>query len=403
LRYLDSGIHSYPEGKFVSQPSPYTPGEVAHSIVGRAAQLSYFDERIQVITQLRRFVARVRVDHASRGLGKTTLLRQAERRMRAAGMRTVWVTADPEESLVASVLGKLASTVPPGSSRWDALKASVDSASLSLGIPSIVEASVTMSPQRTAPTAGAAESFKQAIVAATDAIEADGGTGLAVLVDEIQAADASGLRAIAYAWQELASERPSTPAGLFAVGLPNTSEVIGRAVTFSERFDYRPLLGLADEEVELALAGPASSAGVRWTTDALQLAVRESEGYPHKVQLLGDEAWKAAGYPPAGSVITESMVTAALSGVDEQMAELFRARWRSASPAEREMLLAIARLGGTRVKREEIADALGKSTRSISSARDRLMQKGIVEASEFGFLSFTAPGFREYILRIEEN
>jgi hypothetical protein len=387
----------------MSQPSPYTPGEVAHSIVGRAAQLSYFDERIQIITQLSRFVARVRIDHASRGLGKTTLLRQAERRMHAAGMRTVWVTADPHESLVATVLAKLTSTVPTTSTRWEALRSSVESATLSLGVPSVVQGQVTVSPKGAAPTAGAAESFKRAIVAATEAVEADGGRGLAVLVDEIQAADASSLRAIAYAWQELASERPETPAGLFAVGLPNTSEVIGRAVTFSERFDYRPLLGLADQEVELALVGPAQAYGVQWTNGALALAVRQSEGYPHKVQLIGDEAWKAASYPAPGAVITEATVSAALSGVDDQMAELFRARWRSASPAEREMLLAIARLGGTRVKREEIADALGKTTRSISSARDRLMQKGIVEASEFGFLSFTAPGFREYILKIEAN
>lgn len=387
----------------MSQPSPYTPGEVAHSIAGRAAQLAYFDERIQVITQLERFVARVRVDHASRGLGKTTLLRQAEKRMRLAGMRTVWVTADPSESLVASVLAKLADVLPAHSSRMRTLRESIESAQFSVGAPAVIGASVTVKQTTGATQPGAAESFKKAVIAATEAVAEDGGLGLAILVDEIQAADAGSLRTLAYAWQELASERPSTPAGLFAVGLPNTSEVIGRAVTFSERFDYRPLLGLADQEVELALAGPARALGVKWTPEALALAVGQSEGYPHKVQLIGDEAWKCAGYPNPGATITASFVTHALAGVDQQMNELFRARWRSASTGEREMLVAIAKLGGVRVKREDIASALGKSTRSISSARDRLMQKGIVEASEFGFLSFTVPGFTDYILRVEAS
>jgi len=391
----------------VSQPSPYTPGEVAHAVVGRDVQLRYFDERIQRMTMLGRFVARVRVDHASRGLGKTTLLREAQRQMHAAGIRTVWVTADPEESLVASVLAKLGTVVPSNSTLFEALRRSVETATFSLGVPGVASTSMTVAARAAAEVQGerpaAAERFKQAVVTAVEAVLADGGTGLAVLVDEIQAADAASLRTVAYAWQELASERPDTRAGLFAVGLPNTSEVIGRAVTFSERFDYRPLLGLADEDVERALYAAAWPLGVTWSRSALEMAVAHSGGYPHKVQLIGDEAWQAAGYPDPGAMIDETIVSAALPAVDQQMDELFRARWRSASPGERDLLLAMAKLGGHHVKREDIAKALGRSTRSISSTRDRIMQKGVVESSEHGYLSFTAPGFTEYILRIESS
>ena len=45
-------------------------------------------------------------------------------------------------------------------------------------------------------------------------------------VDEIQSADADGLRTSAYAWQHLQSEGSDLPAAVFAAGPPNSPEVI---------------------------------------------------------------------------------------------------------------------------------------------------------------------------------
>ena len=58
------------------QPSPYTPGEIARAVPGRAHQLAELDERLSVLVDLRRLVGRIRVDHAARGFGKTSLLRE---------------------------------------------------------------------------------------------------------------------------------------------------------------------------------------------------------------------------------------------------------------------------------------------------------------------------------------
>lgn len=80
------------------------------------------------------------------------------------------------------------------------------------------------------------------------------------------------------------------------------------------------------------------------------------------------------------------------------METLFRSRWRSASPKQRELLSAIAELGGRDVKREDIAARLGVTTQSLSMARDGLLRRGIIDANRHGRVSFTVPGFTEWLL-----
>ncbi|MFD4421989.1 AAA family ATPase [Agromyces sp. NPDC058484] len=343
----------------------------------------------------------MRVDHAVRGIGKTSLLREGERVMRAARIRTVWVTANPDESLARAILAKLPAAAGAEPSRAKAIAELVESATLSLGVPGIVTAEVGVKRRNATVPASAAEAFKASVIATTQAIKDDGGTGLAIFVDEIQSADRESLRVIAYAWQELASERPGTPAGIFAAGLPNSAEAIASAVTFAERFDYRALPTLEDKDVALALVTPAQEADVQWAPTALRLGVGSARGFPYKVQLIGHEAWTAAGWPDRGGIIDEAHVRTGLTAAEEQMRELFRARWGAATRAEREVLRAIARLGGHDVKREDLAGALGTSTRAISGPRARLLQKGIIEATRFGYVSFSVPGFAEYILETE--
>ena len=70
---------------------------------GRGAQLSDMDERLSYMIDLRRLVGRVRVDVAPRGLGKTSLLREAQRHADGRGALTIWLTAGEELGLVTSI------------------------------------------------------------------------------------------------------------------------------------------------------------------------------------------------------------------------------------------------------------------------------------------------------------
>ena len=135
----------------------------------------------------------------------------------------------------------------------------------------------------------------------------------------------------------------------------------------------------------------------------------ESGGYPYKVQLIGDASWRATsrrlaqdGLRPDDAITLDDVV-AALPSVDAEMGTLFTARWRSASPRQQDMLVAVARLGGTDVRRADLAGALATTTRAISVARQKLLDKGLLDANKHGHLSFTVPGFTEFVLDQAEN
>lgn len=384
----------------MSQPSPYTPGTVAKRVPGRRQQLAFYEERAQYIATLGAFSARVRVDFAARGVGKTSLLREAERVFERHGIRTVWVTADEDESLAQAILAELRTLGSATSRRGKALIAAIDSATVTIGA-AVAKASVTV---KRPPGTGesAAKAFMRAVTAASDAIVDADGAGIAILVDEMQSADKASLRTVAHAWQELASEPTPPRAGLFGVGLPGSRDRINGAVTFSERFDFVELFGIDEAGAAEALAGAAYAVGVTWDVDALRVAVDAAEGYPYKVQLIGEAAWVAAGYPESGGRINLSNLRAGMPEVERQMHSLFQARWRNSSTKQRELLIAIAKLGGHDVKREDIAVYLGVHTTKISMAREGLLRKGIVDASRHGHLSFTVPGFTEFILERAE-
>jgi hypothetical protein len=53
--------------------------------------------------------------------------------------------------------------------------------------------------------------------------------------------------------------------------------------------------------------------------------------------------------------------------------------------------------GEEAVTRAEVAARMGRDTRAISVPRERLLDKGVIEAAGHGRLRFTLPGFADYI------
>jgi hypothetical protein len=392
--------------------SPYTPGSVPTKLPGRAERLQQFREAAQRIDSEAQFVPRIHVDHGPRGVGKTSLLREAQRIFDSYHIKTVLITADPNEDLVRSLLGELKHVVGTGSRLRKAALDAIDSASLTIGAPGIANFAITVKPS-TVDTAASAKQFQRALKAALSSIISDGDSGIVILIDEIQEADPTSLRTIAYAWQEMNPLRPFDPGqprtALFAVGLPGAPTRINKAVTFSERFSFQPIHGLSAAGAREALESTAADVGVIWDQAALDRGVAESAGYPYKVQLIGDFAWKAAASRLGnagvnfGAVITLPDLIDALRPVDGEMLTLFRSRWTSASTTQQHMLVAIARLGGEDVKRAVLAQELGSTTQAISVTRQRLLDKGLLYANKHGHLSFTVPGFTAFVVDQADN
>lgn len=95
-------------------------------------------------------------------------------------------------------------------------------------------------------------------------------------------------------------------------------------------------------------------------------------------------------------------VTVGLADARREIDEgLYRSRWERATRSQREVLRAVAQVGGTGAATvAEIARAMGKRrTSDISVARDELIKKGLLYAPERGLLAFTVPGMDDFIDR----
>ena len=381
------------------QPSPYTPGAVAREVPGRGQQLAEADERLSYLVDVGRLVTRIRVDYAARGVGKTSLLRQVARRAQDRGVATVWATAGELELDLMQAIGEGVGELARG---WQAeargrVREALGRMTLTVGVPGVAQVEMSGGREAAEPAAGA-RAFEHVLKEAVAAALRENHSGLVLFVDEIQDSDPAGLRTLAYAWQHLQSEAPDLRAAVFAAGLPNSPKALAAAVTFSERlFAYRQLGYLTDDAAQVALAGPAAAQGVAWGRDGLAEALAIAQGYPFFVQLVGETAWAAAGYPDPGGRISAAHVRAGQSAMREDVDALFRARWEKATPLEQQFMRAIAELGDGPVRRSDVAKLMGATSDAVSVPRQRLIDKGLIDVAGRGQLAFPLPGFGAYI------
>lgn len=371
--------------------SPYTPGQVAREIYGRDKILEDFkrDLAFQIVEP--HLIGRIEVYSGPRGVGKTSLLRSAQSYAVSKGFETVWVTAG-EGSLLTSLIESLSGLTRSWKGELgDKLGELLESVRIQIGGISVggvsgEEAEIT-APSR----------LLQEILITAGQAAVQRGNGLIVFIDEIQAADAESLKAVAYAWQHLQSEAPTLPMAVFSAGLSHAQDVITDAVSFAERFSYQHLGNLSGRDSMEALRRPAADKGVRWDEEALEMALDSANGYPYFIQVIGDETWRSSGYPGAGTTIEAGQVRAALEGFNAMRNSFFRARWQKATPAEMSFLQAMAAEGDKPVKRASIAHAMGKQSDGLGVARRSLLDKGLIDTAGHGYVQFSAPGFARFI------
>lgn len=378
------------------QRSPYTPGEVTAFLPGRETHMVRLRVQMQHVADEKAFIARPRVYVGSRGVGKTSLLRYGQRAARERGLTPVWITAGD-----ADLLPVLSAELEKLTRAWHSAAAQEIASlirNLELSV-SVAGLGAKTSPGQGRSTAEAPGQALEALIAATAHSLHRHGGGLAIFIDELQAADHTALKALAYAWQHLRSRDESPlPATLVAAGLGHTSDVVTDAATFGERFEFVRLKDLSREAAYNALSEPAIKFGVSWQYQAVEAVLEKAHGYPHFLQLWAHAAWESAGFPDPGGTITLGAVEASEDEVLEQLDVFYRTRWGKATPAERELLRAIALQSSPAPRRADVAAALGKPTTAISMARRSLMDKGILDSPARGLLAFTAPGFSSYIL-----
>lgn len=225
----------------------------------------------------------------------------------------------------------------------------------------------------------------------------DDGTGVVVLIDEMQALDASEMSAICRSCHR-AGQR-GLPWYVVGAGLPNLAAKLADAESYAERlFDYRVVDRLDHPDAVTALRGPAANQQVEWDDAAVAFVEAEAGGYPYFLQQFGKTTWDVAAASP---ITLDDAVIGVAEGHRALDSGFFNARWERATPAERDFLRAMAVDQGRPSRTGDIAERLAKVTTSLGPSRAQLIAKGIVYSPEHGMLSYTVPGMADYVRRRE--
>lgn len=228
-------------------------------------------------------------------------------------------------------------------------------------------------------------------------LAADVGTGVALLIDEMQDLQPDDVSALCAACHELSQS--SAPMVVVGAGLPHLPAVLSASKSYSERlFRYTRIDRLDREDADLALTAPVRREDADIDGDALDALFAVSGGYPYFVQAYGKAAWDAA---PTSPITRADVAVAAPEAESELAVGFFGSRYERATPSEREYLQAMAALtcgGDEPVGTARVAEQLTRKASSLSPARDSLIKKGLVYSGERGQIAFTVPHFGRFLL-----
>ncbi len=339
-----------------------------------------------------------------RGVGKTVLLTELLDMVSGRGWIAAKVEADSSTSLSVSLSRALLQALRTATGRHPearlrSLLGIFKSFSLKLDPAGGVAFGIDVQPVHGVADSGRLSDDLAALFTSLGETARDIGIGVLVLIDELQEASSADLAALNTAVHHTGQATVPLPVIVVGAGLPSLPAQLAEATSYAERlYDYRSIGLLAEDAALEALTVPAQKRGVLWDEAAVLTAVRTAGGYPDFIQSIGKHVWDNARSSP---ILVEDVDIGLVEARREVDDGLYRSRWERSTPAQRDLLRALAGLGGDGPATvADIARHMGKRrTSDISMARNELIKKGLTYAPERGLLAFTVPGMHEFIVR----
>lgn len=384
-----------------ARANPYTPNAGARppALVGRDGELEAFDV---LLARLRRGVAeQSMIITGLRGVGKTVLLGEFERRAKSVG----WATVDAEISSDApfgprmSQLGRRALLELSPPSRWRERLARaagvLKSFSISVSSDGTVSGSFDVEAIEGAADSGDLnEDLTDLLVAIGEAAQ-EQDVGVVFLLDELQLLSRREFEALIQALHKVVQRQ--LPLTMVGAGLPQLPRLAAEAKSYAERLFRFPVIGaLPPLMAAEALTLPANELGVSFDERAIDAVVVYTGGYPYFIQEYGKALWDQA----EGSPISAVEAVEAQAIVEAKLdSSFFRVRIERATPPEIAYLRAMAELGAEPQRAVDVARVLGRASSVVGKTRSRLIEKGLLYSPAYGLAAFTVPQFDRFLRR----
>lgn len=341
-----------------------------------------------------------------RGVGKTVLL--GEFRVVAQGMdwATAFLELQPGRNTDDGVSAALAAALKAAReevSRVERLKSAVGGAARNAGTLGIGwgEFRMTYEPGAS-PTR---EDLSRALFETVESVVSHGKDGLMLLLDEVQVIRdenrASGQHPLSLLVAAVSSlQKAELPVGMVLCGLPTLTGNLLRARSYTERmFRGEGIGSLGPDDAKDALIRPLAESSVVAEPGVVARVIEEVEGYPYFLQLWGAELWDAADAAEVDR-FSERLLDAARPEIYRRLdLDFYDPRVATLTPAEQDVLIASADCAYPPLVVADLNAAISKTPANVNVLLGRLVDSGVLYRVRKGQYEYTAPKFRDFLLR----
>ena len=233
-----------------------------------------------------------------------------------------------------------------------------------------------------------------------EATLAEGGAGVLLIVDEFHNIRTKDASRIASALQRITKDQ-GKPLAFFGAGLPHIEYTLlpNKGFTFFQRCYRQDIERVNHSDAMQAVALPLQELGIPIDKEHLELAVISAQGYPFGLQSLGFHMWEQANAPH--NDISAEHIDAAVELMREEVARKVSVpTWNRLSQMDRRFLGAMSRDDGPS-RSADIARRLDVDGRYVSTYRKRLLNEGVIVATDRGLVAFANPMLRDLALEHE--
>lgn len=221
--------------------------------------------------------------------------------------------------------------------------------------------------------------------------------GVFILVDELQA-NSPEIRQLVVAYQELVGEGLNV--AMVMAGLPGavSATLNDKVLTFLNRARKVELGPLPFADVDAFYRDSFERLGLDVADELRRKASHAANGSPYLLQLIGHSV---VLYASEDGIVDNATIEVAIKTAQEDYEnDVCKTTLSALSERDVEFLSTMVSLG-VPARMSELAKAMGRSPDYAQKYRRRLIDAGIIEASERGMVSFAVPFLGEYLMNLQ--
>jgi AAA ATPase domain len=386
----------------VSGKNPYRPGVGVRPLylAGREAPLRRFAAMLRAAPEQQ---ASMRVT-GLRGVGKSVLLEEFADRAQELDWEPALLELQPShntDEALKAVLGTLLERTRQRLSRLARLRSvagrALRASSMSLTWED-VSLAVSFGSERE-------EDLARDLFSTVEVALNKGRDGVVLLLDEAQLVrderDRHGEHPLSLLIAPVvALQRAELPLALVLCGLPTLTGNLQKARSYSERlFRGEEVDSLAPEQALEAFTRPLEQTVRKTDAKLAQAVVQEVEGYPYFLQLWGSELWEAADLAGVDRFSVKLLDATRPDIYGRLDRDFYEPRIATLTPAEQDLLASSAPCPYPPLRSAELTRASEKTPGNVNVLLGRLVDAGALYRFRKGEYAYTAPKFRDYLLR----